>query len=114
MAIFVSNLVVHQGFDFDAIFELEDINTSSPLNLTNQTVSAQIRKTYTSSTSTSMNAAVFGDASNGKIKVSLDSTITSNLKAGRYVYDVKLVNNVSSSVSKVVEGSVLVKGGVTR
>ncbi len=114
MAIFVSNLVIEQGFDFEGIFELEDVRTASPLNLANETVSAQIRKTYTSSTSISMNANIIGDGSTGKIKVSLSSSTTSGLKAGRYVYDIKLINNTSSSTTKAVEGNVIVRGGVTR
>lgn len=114
MAIFVSNLVIEQGFDFDAIFELEDVSTATPLNLSQQTVTAQIRKTYTSSSATDMIATIVGDGTAGKLKVSLGSTATSNLKIGRYVYDIKLVNTTSLSVTKAVEGNVIVRGGVTR
>lgn len=114
MAIFVSNLVIEQGFDFDATFELEDVTTATPLNLAAQTVSAQIRKTYTSSSATNMIATVVGDGTTGKVKVSLGSSITSNLKIGRYVYDIRLVNTTSSAVIKAVEGNVIVRGGVTR
>jgi len=114
MAIFVSNLVIEQGFDFDGTFELEDVNTASPINLANETVFAQIRKTYTSSTPINMNVSIVGDGLSGKIKVSLGSTITAGLKPGRYVYDIKLVNDTSLSVTKAVEGNVIVRGGVTR
>ena len=60
-----------------------------------------------------MIATVVGDGTTGKVKVSLGSSITSNLKIGRYVYDIRLVNT-SSSVTKAVEGNVIVRGGVTR
>ena len=44
MAIFVSNLVIEQGFDFDATFELGDV-TATPLNLLFKH-SAQIRNLH--------------------------------------------------------------------
>ena len=48
----------------------------------------------------------------GQIRISLGSSITSSLKPGRYVYDVLLTNN--SSTTRVVEGMALVREGVTR
>lgn len=112
MAVFVSNIVIEQGFDFDATFELEDTATQNPLDLTGYTVSSQLRKTYTSSTSTSFSASIT-NITGGKIKLSLGSTITSDLKSGRYVYDVK-IESTGGSVEKVVEGAALVRAGVTR
>tara|TARA_R100000005_G_C4869767_1_gene126866 strand:- start:87 stop:434 length:348 start_codon:yes stop_codon:yes gene_type:complete len=115
MAVFVSNLVIEQGFDFETTFELEDSTTNEPLDLTGYTITAQIRKIYTSSTSISLTTEIV-DALTGEVKVSLASTETSSIKEGRYVYDIKLVSpaNPISTISKAVEGSVLVRGGVTR
>ena len=31
MAVYVSNIVIEQGFDFDTSFQLEDTRTNSPL-----------------------------------------------------------------------------------
>ena len=42
----------------------------------------------------------------------LASTASVGLKAGRYVYDV-LITDSSNVVTRVVEGSVLVRAGVT-
>ena len=51
---------------------------------------------------------------NGKIKISLTSTQTAAIsKPGRYVYDV-LIDNGSSVKTRVIEGSVLVREGVTK
>jgi len=111
MAVFVSNIVIEQGFKFDTTFELEDTSTNSPLNLSAYEVESQIRKTYTSSSSVSF-ASTITNAAQGKITISLGSTDTSQLKPGRYVYDVKLTNG--SNVVKAVEGSALVRAGVTR
>ena len=52
------------------------------------------------------------NASGGVIRVGLASTASVGLKAGRYVYDV-LITDSSNTVTRVVEGSVLVRAGVT-
>jgi hypothetical protein len=50
---------------------------------------------------------------NGIITVSLGSTVTVDMKPGRYVYDVKIITS-SGKEYKAIEGSALVRGGVTR
>jgi len=35
MAVYVSNIVIEQGFDFDTSFQLEDTRTNAFLDLTN-------------------------------------------------------------------------------
>lgn len=112
MAVFVSNIVIEQGFDFDTVFELEDTTTGNYLNLSGYTVDAQIRKTYTSSTSVSFSSTITS-AVGGKVQISLGSTETSQLKSGRYVYDIKLTAT-NGTILKAVEGSALVRAGVTR
>ena len=52
------------------------------------------------------------NASGGIIRVGLASTASVGLKAGRYVYDV-LITDTSNVVTRGVEGSVLVRAGVT-
>ena len=112
MAVFVSNIVIEQGFDFDTTFELEDTTTNGPINLTGYGVDSQIRKTYSSTSSVSF-ASSITDPNKGKIQISLGSTTTSSLKSGRYVYDVKLTDT-AGTIIKAVEGSALVRSGVTR
>jgi len=49
------------------------------------------------------------------VTIALGSTITSTLKNGRYVYDVKATTGGGGgSVIKLVEGVALVRPGVTR
>ena len=112
MAIFVSNIVIEQGCDFDTTFQLEDTATANLLDLTGYTVESQLRKTYTSSTAVSF-ASTITDATKGKVQISMASTITADLKPGRYVYDVKLTTS-GGAISKPVEGAALVRAGVTR
>ena len=116
MAVFVSNIVIEQGFDFNTTFELEDTLTTDPLVLTGYTVEAQIRKTYSSTSAVNFSCTIVNPPTDGKVQITLTDTETANLKEGRYVYDVKLVSppNPDSAITKAIEGSVLVRGGVTR
>jgi hypothetical protein len=114
MAIYVSNIVIEQGFDFDTTFVLEDTLTNDFLDLSGYVIESQLRKTYTSSTSVSF-ATIVTEPLNGTVTIALGSTITSTLKNGRYVYDVKATTGGGGgSVIKLVEGVALVRPGVTR
>lgn len=111
MAVFVSNITIEQGFDFETTFELENISTTEPLDLNNySSPTAQLRKTYTSSTATDFTVEVID--TNGILGVSMSATMTSALKPGRYVYDIRILGG--DKIIKLVEGSAIVRGGVTR
>lgn len=75
-------------------------------------VSAQMRKHAGSSSYTSFSASVV-NATAGTVRVGLGTTTTASLKPGRYVYDVLITDN-AGVITRVVEGSVLVREGVTR
>ena len=110
-AVYVSNLVVNTHADFSEIFTLDDTNSNSPLNLDGYNVFSQMRKHSASSTSVSFAATVL-NAAEGQIQVGLSTSQTSLLRPGRYVYDVLLIDP-SGKTSRVVEGMVLVREGVT-
>ena len=112
MAVYVSNIVIEQGFDFDTSFQLEDTRTNAFLDLTGSTATGQIRKS-SSSTKKVAFAATVASPDIGIITVSLGSTVTVDMKPGRYVYDVKIVTQDGSEF-KAIEGAALVRGGVTR
>ena len=112
MAVYVSNIVVDSGVDFSQIFTLENVNTNSALDLTGYSVKAQMRKHSGATGVTTFTASVY-DAGTGKVKIGLSTTSTAALKPGRYVYDVVLTDT-PNFMSRVVEGMVLVREGVTR
>jgi hypothetical protein len=112
MAVYVSNIVIEQGYDFDTTFIMEDTSTTNFLNLTGYSVESQLRKTYNSSTAVSF-ASTITVPLRGMVQISLGHTETSALKEGRYVYDVK-ATDTRGSILKLVEGVVLVRPGVTR
>jgi len=72
-----------------------------------------MRKWAGSSTSVAFASTIISPQTLGKIVISLGSTITQDLKPGRYVYDV-LITDDQGVKSRVVEGMVLVREGVTR
>ena len=53
----------------------------------------------------------FPDRTDGRVKISLSSTITSALRPGRYCYDILLDSGTAKT--RVVEGSALVTAGIT-
>lgn len=104
------NLLVDQGADFTTSINLND-NTGVAIDLSSFTGRAQMRKHYTSSNSVSIDVSA---SNSGVITLSLSSAATANIVAGRYVYDVELVDSSSNTVSRIVEGIVTVTPNVTR
>ena len=110
-SVYASNIVINSGADFYQTFSLEDVETNSLLNLSGYSVNAQLRKWSGSLTSISFNCAI--TPVQGTVSIGLSATATSAIKPGRYVYDV-LIGDPSGKKSRVVEGMVLVREGVTR
>ena len=112
-ATYVSNLTINAGEDFEQTFFLEATDSNLAWDLSNMTVSSQMRKHAGSSSSTSFDATRISPYTSGAIKLKLTSTQTTSLKPGRYVYDI-VVTSDSGIKTRVVEGMVLVRQGVTR
>jgi hypothetical protein len=112
-AVYVSNIVINSGADFSQTFILEGSDNNSPLILTGSTISAQMRKYQGSSTAINFTTSIIAPATLGKIIISLDSIKTALIKPGRYIYDV-LITDQYFIKTRVIEGMVLVREGVTR
>ena len=102
-----SNLTIYSGADFNAVFTVRT-SAGSSLNFTNYTGKSNMKK------SVIVTANTFGvtlGTTDGKVTISMGSTVTSTLSEGRYLYDV----NVSSGSTffKIVEGNILVKTGIS-
>jgi len=110
-SIYVSNLIINSGSSFSQDFFLEDSATNSALDLSSSNVDSQMRK-WSGSTGVTTFTTSIVNSETGQVRLSLGSSITSALKPGRYVYDVLLTTN--NSTTRVVEGMVLVREGVTR
>jgi len=111
-AVYVSNIVINQGADFSQIFNLAD-SSNDKIDLTDFTLSAQMRKHAGSSVSVNLNPTVAQPSTNGSVRITLTDAQTSTLKPGRYVYDILIADNFGVK-TRVVEGSAIVREGVTR
>ena len=111
------NLVCDQNTTFNFQFQVQNnVNgTSTPWNLTGYTGTMTVRPFVGASTTTvvasTANGRMVFDAINGRVTVTLSSTITGAIDAGRYAYD--LVLNSGSVVTRILEGKFIVTGAVT-
>ncbi len=102
------NLSIDQGSTFQITVDITD-EDDNPLQSNGNSVSAQIRKHYLSTNSTSFST----NLTNGVITLSLTANQTSALTAGRHLYDVELTNAANSKI-RIMEGIVTVNPEVTR
>ena len=105
----ISNIVIDQGTTFSLDVNLTNDDTSAK-DLTDYTVTSQLRKSYEATTATDFTTAKVNNT--GKITISLTAVQTAALKAGRYVYDIEIAS--SAETLRVLEGLVTVTPNVTR
>jgi len=103
-----SNIFVDQGSDFAMTVDLTQ--TVGTLSLSGYTARGSIKKTYSSTSK--VDFVINVDTTDNELDVSLTSTTTSAMKAGRYVYDIEIVSS-SSHVTRVLEGQLEVTPRVT-
>jgi hypothetical protein len=106
-----ANILIDQGTTFSTTIFVADENDVS-IDITDNDFFASARKHYTSNTSYDFTCAVL-NGPDGELQISMANTNTSSWPAGRYVYDVKMVDT-SNVVTRIVEGLVTVKPSVTR
>ncbi len=105
-----ANLIIDQGATYATKLNITDANGIA-VDLTGYSAAAQIRKHYTSSNSTPFTVSL--TAATGAVVLSLSSNSTANLVAGRYVYDVELIDG-AGRISRIIEGTVTISPNVTR
>lgn len=102
------NTSFEQGTTVSISFSLTN-EDGSDYDLSSSTARAQMRKHYDSVNSTPFSCYI----SNSVITLSLTPAQSSNVEAGRYVYDVEVVDS-SNNVKRVVEGLITVYPEVTK
>lgn len=112
MSAFVE-LYIDSGATFTNVINLTDDITNTPINVANYTVTSQLRRSYYSANASANLICTITNAANGEITLSLPAANTANLKPGRYVFDVKTVDN-ANTVSRVLEGVITVTAAVTK
>lgn len=110
--VYVSNLTINSGEDFSNTFELASADSDSPLDLAGYTVTSQMRKYPGSINYVQFETYIPNPTTLGRIIIGLASEVTSTIKPGRYLYDVVL--DRGGVKSRVIEGMILVREGVTK
>ena len=106
-----SEIIIEQGATFNTTINVED-TAGAAINLYGYTANSMMRKSYYSSSATTITSTVTGTA-NGEVTLTVSATNTAALTPGRYVYDV-IITSPTSVVTRVVEGIVTVLPSVTR
>lgn len=106
------NIFIDQGATFVLSLTASSV-TGAPINISSgYTASAQLRRSYYSSTAYSFETSITG--STGGFQISLSATASAALTPGRYVYDVELLNNANGVVTRIVQGNASIDPEVTK
>lgn len=105
-------LYIDQGSNFSYSFTATDYN-GSYINFNSGYTfgAAHIRRNYTSSTYIPFTVSLSGGQT-GQVTISLSATATSQIKPGRYVYDVEIYNG--SNTIRVLQGPLFLDAEITK
>lgn len=106
-----AELTIDQGATFEATLNLAN-DDETPINVSGYTFQSQIRKSYYSTASTANLVVTVVNASTGLVSLSLPSHQTANIKAGRYLYDLKMSSG--NTTTRIIEGIITVTPQVSR
>jgi hypothetical protein len=112
MAAYVE-LYIDQGTTFNNIINLTDDVTNTPINVSGYVISSQIRRSYYSANISANITCTLSNVANGEITMSMTAANTSNIKPGRYLFDVKTLDT-NNQTSRVLEGIITVTPSVTK
>jgi hypothetical protein len=107
-----AEITIEQGATFSSTVNITD-SQGDAQNLSSYSAASQMRKSYYSTSVSTLTATVTGNA-NGEITLSMTSSNSAALTPGRYVYDLIITNRLDNSVTRVVEGTATVLPSVTR
>ena len=105
------NLYIDQGTTFSANLIVAD-TTGTARDISDYTVRSQLRRSYESANSTSFTATI-PTGTDGVVRLQLSAPTSSNLKYGRYFYDVEIESS-ANVVERVFEGIVELDPEVTK
>lgn len=107
-----AELTIDQGSTFVASLELKN-DDGTAINIASHTFLSQIRKSYYSTSATANLTITTVDSSNGVVSLSLEPHQTANIKAGRYLYDLKMITP-NNTTNRVIEGVVTVTPQISK
>ena len=108
----ILNQNIDQGSTYSKSITVYENDGTTIQNLTGYTAASQLRKNYTSTAYTTINATI-NTPTNGIIVMSLTAVQTAALKSGRYVYDLQ-ITAADGTVTRVIEGVITFRPEVTK
>ena len=105
-------LFCDQGTDFSFTLDIAN-DDGTPVNVAGYTLTSSIRKSYYSTNPTANMVVTVLTAANGNLQLSMNSATTTNIKAGRYLYDVKMKSDANVT-SRVMEGIITIYPQITK
>lgn len=106
MATKYKNITIQRGTTFELIL-------TTGKDLTGLTPKCEIKRSYFTQNSITINSEVNGDPVNGEIRLFLSLAESSAIDIARYVYDVVLYNIDNTLVSREYEGTCEISPNVT-
>lgn len=107
-----AELTLDQGTDYAGHIVLTN-DDGTPLDISGSTFLCQVRKSYYSANVTANLIMTIADAANGNVRLTLDAANTANIKAGRYLYDIKRTD-ANNAVTRLIEGIITVTPQVSQ
>lgn len=111
MAAYVE-LYVDQGTNFKNVIYITDDLTNAYVNISGYIVKSQLRRSYYSANASANINCQITDAANGEITLTLEPGVTSNIRSGRYLFDVTATDQYQFT-SRILEGIVTLLPRVT-
>jgi hypothetical protein len=112
MAAYVE-LFVDQGANFNNVINLTDDVTNLNVNVQGYTVISQMKRSYYSANASANITCSITNALNGEITMTMNANTTANIKAGRYLFDMRVTDR-GGVVSRVLEGIITVTPRISR
>ena len=105
------SITIDQDCDYTETLTVKD-STGTVVDLSNETITATLRKTHLATTSTSFTTAKVS-ATDGTCSITLTDTVTGDLAEGRYVWDLTTTDS-SGLITRRIEGRATVTPSVSR
>tara|TARA_B100001094_G_C18160707_1_gene789136 strand:- start:1724 stop:2110 length:387 start_codon:yes stop_codon:yes gene_type:complete len=110
-----ANLVINRGSTFKSTFQANNLSSAS-FDFSGYTMFGRINKSISIGASFGPNTTTqltigITSAADGQFNVGISSSISQNLKPGRYFYEVTAVSS-ASTYFKMLSGNIIVEGGI--
>jgi len=114
MAAGTYDIVIDQGSDYTLEITIKD-DTTTVSDLTGYEARAQLRPKKASSTLTAtFTCTIADDPTTGKIEMTLSNSVSKDIAAGSYYYDLEIYTFGDAIVKRILQGSATVTQEVTR